>query len=959
MDKNRWEHFFKLNGYEIWKIGTSVSTYIDLSVVQWIDVIKVNTSKIKKINHNENSKKYIFEDKPVVTFYNNNQNNNSESTYKQLINVLTSVGVVQENENYLYVNHDLIRFFDEHKNNDESLNKEIIYDFIRQNLKTSLNKYIISPLKNIDEETSNLTDYRNINHVETKFWFNVLLIIDKKYSEGKLSKNWNIKIDSDLYFNDFISNLLGKNLSESERDKNISIFVETVNEIEKITKVTEIEYEFIDISSSSIKIEELNNQLNNNKLVKKLRESQINEDIISEIISFGEFLSAWSKLNYRIPLFQRTYSWDEQMIKGLFNNIYEGSNKVGVKNFSFLNSIILMNVNNYFNIVDGQQRIISLLIIYLSVLRKAKGMRNSQAEKALIENGYIKELPEMLRSFTNENNKHYEQLYNLFYVNNESLNKNTRFYKNYNEIIRTIEEKIGDDKFEELEQIAHYLVDNVKFNINIIRDNGDDALTKVFQQLNQYSKKLGALDLLRNLIFEKTQGKQVLINLFNNSVNLFFRKSQKEDADENLKEIQAFLDAWLVKSFRADDINRINEKFYDNTTKAFEKFKILVDHYESSENIVLEMWKQVVLYEYSKTGTFDVVNKIMQSDKTTFKKEGLELKNFVLEIEDRAQEIKFMSFQIHHITSGGSKSIYAPLIWSLAEKMEIFKSKNLRNDVALLFSKALHKIEKFGALWEISFKGQSFSKQIIAISKELVTKEDEINYETIIKLYKRLFKILDPTIKNQAQNDWILTYKKKMYETYNYEKIDDSKSFSPANNKFYKIIIGRVFNGFHNSNQPFWFEGYRSYEEKNNSIDFINYSYEHVLPQKPNKELENILEENNIDLTTKYSSLVYKIGNGILLNKNDNSKMSNKSNKSYITHGIKNITTQSVKIPGIKSLFDDKKEISISSLPLVNEEEIYNFSLDSFCKLEKSINKRTEDIIDAYIYILFSDDFDK
>ncbi|EIE41609.1 hypothetical protein MCANUFG1_02006 [Mycoplasmopsis canis UFG1] len=133
MDKNKWENFFKLNGYEIWKIGTSVSTYIDLSVVQWIDVIKANTSKIKKVNNDENSKKYIFEDKPVVIFYNNNQSKNSESTNKQLINVLTSVGVVQENENYLYVNHDLIRFFDEHKNTDQSLNKEIIYDFIRQN----------------------------------------------------------------------------------------------------------------------------------------------------------------------------------------------------------------------------------------------------------------------------------------------------------------------------------------------------------------------------------------------------------------------------------------------------------------------------------------------------------------------------------------------------------------------------------------------------------------------------------------------------------------------------------------------------------------------------------------------------------------------------------------------------------------------------------------------------------
>ncbi|WAM06782.1 DUF262 domain-containing protein [Mycoplasmopsis cynos] len=57
------------------------------------------------------------------------------------------------------------------------------------------------------------------------------------------------------------------------------------------------------------------------------------------------------------------------MIKGLFNNIFEGS-KNNKNSFSFLNSIILMNVNNRYNIVDGQQRIISLLIIYLAILEK-------------------------------------------------------------------------------------------------------------------------------------------------------------------------------------------------------------------------------------------------------------------------------------------------------------------------------------------------------------------------------------------------------------------------------------------------------------------------------------------------------------------------------------------------------------------------------------------------------------
>ncbi|TQC54424.1 hypothetical protein, partial [Mycoplasmopsis cynos] len=41
MDKSKWEKFFKDNGYEVWNIGTNVSTYIDNTVIEWIKFIEL------------------------------------------------------------------------------------------------------------------------------------------------------------------------------------------------------------------------------------------------------------------------------------------------------------------------------------------------------------------------------------------------------------------------------------------------------------------------------------------------------------------------------------------------------------------------------------------------------------------------------------------------------------------------------------------------------------------------------------------------------------------------------------------------------------------------------------------------------------------------------------------------------------------------------------------------------
>ncbi|UWV77304.1 DUF262 domain-containing protein [Mycoplasmopsis cynos] len=229
-------------------------------------------------------------------------------------------------------------------------------------------------------------------------------------------------------------------------------------------------------------------------------------DIISEVVSFKEFVECWDHLKYKIPIFQRIYSWDEQMIKGLFNNIFEGS-KNNKNSFSFLNSIILMNVNNRYNIVDGQQRIISLLIIYLAIFRKAKYMGDEKTLNILKSLGSFgadkRNILYNLSDKFDENYDYYDQLRELYYLNDETkIDKKIRIYRNYNEIVREVEEKISYDN---IKDFTKYFINNVKFNINLIKDDSENALNKIFQNMNQYSKRLENFRFIKEFSFRKNK----------------------------------------------------------------------------------------------------------------------------------------------------------------------------------------------------------------------------------------------------------------------------------------------------------------------------------------------------------------------------------------------------------------------------------------------------------------------
>lgn len=121
-------------------------------------------------------------------------------------------------------------------------------------------------------------------------------------------------------------------------------------------------------------------------------------DIQPKLIPLGELIQ--NRL-FRIPDYQRTYSWGEGQREALFADIRQAQDK-GPDRTHFMSTIVGLrresltigtNDHSVVEIVDGQQRITTLLVLLKAVSLKAKAAGSSKADQALsieIDNALVK-----------------------------------------------------------------------------------------------------------------------------------------------------------------------------------------------------------------------------------------------------------------------------------------------------------------------------------------------------------------------------------------------------------------------------------------------------------------------------------------------------------------------------------------------------------------------------------------
>ncbi len=220
-------------------------------------------------------------------------------------------------------------------------------------------------------------------------------------------------------------------------------------------------------------------------------------------------------LSYKVPMFQRDYSWEDDQWDDLWNDIVLTA-ATRENDVHYMGYLVLSSTDSrVFNVIDGQQRLTTLTILILAVLKyldelaengidpEANRQRSTQLRSSYI--GYLDPVTLITQSklSLNRANDAYFQTYivPLQPLPKQNLKFSEKLLKNAFEwFYGRINEQFSKAKSgKEIAQFIENVVDRLFFTVIEVNDELD-AFT-VFETLNSRGVKLAPIDLLKNYLF--------------------------------------------------------------------------------------------------------------------------------------------------------------------------------------------------------------------------------------------------------------------------------------------------------------------------------------------------------------------------------------------------------------------------------------------------------------------------
>ena len=211
-----------------------------------------------------------------------------------------------------------------------------------------------------------------------------------------------------------------------------------------------------------------------------------------------DFLSS-NKTQFVIPVYQRNYDWSTVQCNQLLNDILEVGNNKGM-NAHFIGSIVYIYDGVYtasrikeLTIIDGQQRLTTLTLIYLALLRLAKELNAEELVNEITEtyliNKFAPEEEKLKLRPTDNNDKALKYL--LRGDKNEEYLEFSKLIDNFNYFKGRI--------MEENYQVVLRGLSKLMF-VEISLDRERDDPQRIFESLNSTGLELSQADLIRNYI---------------------------------------------------------------------------------------------------------------------------------------------------------------------------------------------------------------------------------------------------------------------------------------------------------------------------------------------------------------------------------------------------------------------------------------------------------------------------
>ena len=214
--------------------------------------------------------------------------------------------------------------------------------------------------------------------------------------------------------------------------------------------------------------------------------------------SLNRFL-AQTDTQFIIPVYQRNYDWNLTQCKELFDDIIKvGSDEKQTSHF--VGSIVYIHDNVYsvsgireLSIIDGQQRLSTVTLIYIALHSLAKETGNQSLVNRIQETYLINKFAQEEEKLKLRPTEHNDKALKFLLKNdpNDEYREYSRLIENYNYFKGRINAENTDHVIQGLNKL-------IFVEISLERDKDDPQ--KIFESLNSTGLELSQSDLIRNYI---------------------------------------------------------------------------------------------------------------------------------------------------------------------------------------------------------------------------------------------------------------------------------------------------------------------------------------------------------------------------------------------------------------------------------------------------------------------------
>jgi uncharacterized protein with ParB-like and HNH nuclease domain len=298
-------------------------------------------------------------------------------------------------------------------------------------------------------------------------------------------------------------------------------------------------------------------------------------------LQINNFLQA-PNVQFVIPVYQRNYDWKNVECKELLNDII--SVETEDRGTHFIGSIVFVHEGTYSTsevkelvIIDGQQRLTTINILYVALYRFAKESNRTQDSERLynmfLTNQYVQNESSKLKLKQTDVN------FFAFKAIMLGTEKEYTTYSNVTENYNFFRSCINEENFETILKGLNRLI---FVEISLERDKDDPQ--RIFESLNSTGLDLSQSDLIRNFI---------LMDLPPKDQNRIY-ETIWNPIEENSKDIVK--QSSLVSDFIRDYLTLRNKKI-PNKNKVYAEFKSLYpDKKEDAYNQELENIKSLSVH---------------------------------------------------------------------------------------------------------------------------------------------------------------------------------------------------------------------------------------------------------------------------------------------------------------------------------------------------------------------------